>query len=87
MSSTDAALSWLLSLDAACTSSPFPTSASPNFTDWLHISPTANSPSTEPTSLPASDNLLYREVLVHGRDGFLVGLSARMVEHILTGFF
>ncbi|PPR04628.1 hypothetical protein CVT26_015007 [Gymnopilus dilepis] len=56
MSSTDAALSWLLSLDAACTSSPFPTSASPNFTDWLHISPTANSPSTEPTSLPASDN-------------------------------
>ncbi|KAF8907615.1 hypothetical protein CPB84DRAFT_1744530 [Gymnopilus junonius] len=54
MSSTDAALSWLLSLDAACTSSPIPTSASPDFTDWIRISPTTNSPTTEPTSLPSS---------------------------------
>jgi len=47
MSTTDDALAWLLSLNAACTRSP----AFPDFTDWLHISPT--------TASPSSDHLLF----------------------------
>ena len=42
MSITDDALAWLLSLSAACTNSP----TSPDFTDWLHISPTNTTPSS-----------------------------------------
>ncbi|KIM37444.1 hypothetical protein M413DRAFT_423271 [Hebeloma cylindrosporum] len=41
MSTTDDALAWLLSLAATCTNSPTP----PDFTDWLHISPTNSTPS------------------------------------------
>lgn len=41
MSTTDDALAWLLSLSATCTNSPTP----PDFTDWLHISPTNTTPS------------------------------------------
>jgi len=40
--STDDALAWLLSLSATCTNSP----TSPDFTDWLHISPTNTTPSS-----------------------------------------
>jgi hypothetical protein len=42
MSTTDDALAWLLSLSATCTNSP----TSPDFTDWLHISPTNTTPSS-----------------------------------------
>src|ERR1700685_2557561 len=60
-SSTDAALAWLLSLPATCTSSPFrlPADSSPpnytnSFTDWLQISPSNASP-TRLTSSPLQD--------------------------------
>ena len=49
--STDAALAWLLSLSATCTSSPFRPSSpadytdNDTFTDWLHLS---SSPSSSP---------------------------------------
>ncbi|KDR72780.1 hypothetical protein GALMADRAFT_281058 [Galerina marginata CBS 339.88] len=76
MSSTDAALAWLLSVDAACTSSPVPTSASPDFTDWLRISPTTDSPDTQPTSQPQSSSPPFKDVSSSSRvnlpqcDGF-----------------
>ncbi|KJA22705.1 hypothetical protein HYPSUDRAFT_66920 [Hypholoma sublateritium FD-334 SS-4] len=44
MSTTNAALDWLLSLSATFTSSPIPNSDPPDFTDWLQVSPTTSSP-------------------------------------------
>jgi len=68
MSSTDSALDWLLSLRAVCTSSPEPTSASPNFTDWLHISPTTDSlTATQSTSDFHYSSSPLRDVLCSSR--------------------
>ncbi|KAF8970983.1 hypothetical protein BDZ97DRAFT_1411822 [Flammula alnicola] len=54
MSTTDDALNWLCSLDSTCTSSPGLSSASPYLTDWLHITPATDSPtsSAPPSSSP-----------------------------------
>lgn len=56
MSTTSAALDWLLSLSATFTSSPIPNSDPPDFTDWLQVSPTTSSPAPLSSS-PAFQNI------------------------------
>ncbi|KAF4622013.1 hypothetical protein D9613_009174 [Agrocybe pediades] len=68
MSSTDSALDWLLSIRAICTSSPQLTIASPNFTDWLHVSPTTDSSTaTQSTSDLQLSSSPFRDVLCSSR--------------------
>lgn len=58
MSTTNAALDWLLSLSATFTSSPIPNSDPPDFTDWLQVSPTTSSPTSAPlASSPPLQNI------------------------------
>lgn len=54
MSTSDTALDWLISLSAACTSSPIPASSSPDFTEWLHRSPRFDQSSPNSSQLCAS---------------------------------
>jgi hypothetical protein len=74
MSTTDAALDWLLSLSATLTSSPVPNSDSPDFTDWLRVSPATSSPTTsEPpssslTSPPLHDVTSSSRINAQARD-------------------
>ena len=60
-SSTDAALSWLLSLYSTCSSSPFrpssPAENFDNFTDWFHVSPSRSSPPFQDVSSSTRINL------------------------------
>jgi hypothetical protein len=63
MSTTDDALAWLLSLSATCTNSPTP----PDFTDWLHISPT----NTTPSSYDLSSSPPFQDVSASSRINLL----------------
>src|SRR6266542_2872711 len=60
-SSTDSALSWLLSLSSTCSSSPFrpssPAENFDNFTDWFHVSPSRSSPPFQDVSSSTRMNL------------------------------
>ncbi|PPQ90493.1 hypothetical protein CVT25_014776 [Psilocybe cyanescens] len=68
MTTTDAALAWLLSIDAICTSSPIPMSTSPDITDWLHISPRTDSPATtQPTSEPSTSPPCFQDISASSR--------------------
>ena len=63
MSTTDDALAWLLSLSATCTNSPTP----PDFTDWLHVSPT----NTTPSSYHLSSSPPFQDVSASSRINLL----------------
>ncbi|CAA7270831.1 unnamed protein product [Cyclocybe aegerita] len=78
-SESDAALDWLLSIAATCTSSPIPTtSSSPaDFTDWLHISPSAAS--TSDPSSPLLDVSSSTRVNVPSSDD---GLGYRYIYNL-----
>ena len=62
---TDAALSWLLSLSATCTSSPLRPSSPPDynnsFTDWLQISPSPPPQALQDISSSARVNILQEQ--------------------------
>ncbi|KAF5319688.1 hypothetical protein D9619_008882 [Psilocybe cf. subviscida] len=58
MSTSDTALDWLISLSAACTSSPIPTTSSPDFTEWLRKSPRFDQSSPNSSQLCASSPAL-----------------------------
>ncbi|KAJ3501277.1 hypothetical protein NLJ89_g9411 [Agrocybe chaxingu] len=82
-SESDAALDWLLSIAATCTSSPIPTTSSspPDFTEWLHISPSAAS--TSDPSSPLLDVSSSTRVNVPSSDD---GLGYRYIYKLHSSY-